>query len=76
MARASSRPRADNTARIWDAQSGALVASLEGHTELVKSASFSPDGTRIVTASDDNTARVWDAQSGALVASLEGHTET
>jgi hypothetical protein len=27
----------------------------------VKSAAFSPDGARIVTASTDDTARVWDA---------------
>jgi WD40 repeat protein len=30
----------------------------------VKSAAFSPDGTRVVTASGDHTARVWDAASG------------
>ena len=28
------------------------------------SAQFSPDGARIVTASDDKTARVWDAATG------------
>ena len=27
----------------------------------VKSAQFSPDGQRMVTASEDNTARLWDA---------------
>ncbi|HEY1687039.1 MAG TPA: serine/threonine-protein kinase, partial [Tepidisphaeraceae bacterium] len=34
------------------------------HGDFVNSAMFSPDGTRIVTASSDNTARVWDAITG------------
>jgi WD40 repeat protein len=34
------------------------------HRDAVKTASFSPDGTRVVTASADGTARVWDAGSG------------
>ena len=38
------------------------------------SASFSPDGSRIVTASEDRTAKVWDAGSGAEVLTLKGHT--
>ena len=33
-------------------------------TDGSTAAAFSPDGTRIVTASDDNTARVWDAANG------------
>ena len=37
-------------------------------------AAFSPDGSRIVTASADRTARVWDAQTGAALTSFSGHT--
>ena len=39
------------------------------------SAAFSPDGQRIVTASEDKTARVWNAATGQQVAKLEGHTD-
>ena len=38
------------------------LLTLKGHTDAVTSASFSPDGSRIVTASEDGTAKVWDAQ--------------
>ena len=34
------------------------------HEGRVVFAQFSPDGTRVITASWDNTARVWDARSG------------
>jgi hypothetical protein len=64
----------DNTARIWDAATGKQIAPLEGHTNWVLSAAFSPDGARIVTASFDNTARIWDAATGKQIAPLEGHT--
>ena len=42
----------DGTARIWDAESGAELATLAA-SEPVNSAAFSPDGDRVVTASDD-----------------------
>ena len=63
----------DNTARVWDAATGAAIAVLKGHEDRVNSAAFSPDGTRVVTASDDKTARVWDAATGAEIAVLKGH---
>jgi len=43
------------------------------HSNVVSSAQFSPDGTRIVTDSSDYTARVWDAQSGLPVTSPLRH---
>ena len=62
----------DKTARLWDAVSGELRATLVGHQGKVRQAAFSPDGGSIVTASADNTARLWDAVSGELRATLAG----
>jgi WD40 repeat protein len=58
---------------VWDAASGQPIAVLRGHENWVRSAAYSPDSARIVTASWDNTARVWDAASGQLIALLRGH---
>ena len=46
---------------------------MRGHADAVQSAAFSPDGSRIVTASWDATARVWDAATGEEIFVLYGH---
>jgi hypothetical protein len=51
------------------------LLTLMGHTSAVLSASFSPDGSRVVTGSYDSTANVWGAHSGAEVLTLKGHTD-
>ena len=58
----------DKTARVWDAATGKEIAVLSGHDGTVDSAAFSPDGSRIVTASEDKTARIWDAATGKEIA--------
>jgi WD40 repeat protein/TPR repeat protein len=65
----------DYTARIFDAHIGGQLKVLFGHDNSVGSAAYSPDGTRIVTASDDKTARIWDAATGARFAVLQGHDQ-
>ncbi len=63
----------DNTAKIWDRKTGALLASLQGHARRVEDISFSPDGKKLATASTDNTAKIWDSQTGALLSTLKCH---
>ncbi len=48
---------------------------LQDHTAMVGGAAFSPDGTRIVTASSEGAAQLWDAASGQNVAALQGHAK-
>ena len=63
-----------------DALHRAVLASrarltLSGHTAQVVAVAYSPDGTRLATASQDGTAKVWDAVTGKLLLTLrEGHT--
>jgi WD40 repeat protein len=64
----------DNAVRLWDLGTGELLAVMTGHRNRVHSVAFSPDGTRIASASQDQTVRVWDATGGAAVAVLSGHT--
>jgi WD40 repeat protein len=64
----------DRTVRLWDAGTGALLQTLEGHTDSVYSVAFSPDGKQAVSGSDDHTVRLWDAGTEALLQTLEGHT--
>ena len=60
----------DNTARLWDADSGTCLLTFEGHGNWVTSVAFSADGRRCLTGSGDNTARLWDADSGQCQAWL------
>jgi WD40 repeat protein/serine/threonine protein kinase len=65
----------DGTAKVWDARTGTFLFELKGHSHnlehlvnpfnQVYSVAFSPDGARLVTASNDNTVKVWDARTGA-----------
>lgn len=64
----------DDTARIWDTETGQLLYTLQGHTDSVTSAVFSPDGKRILTGSNDDTARIWSAETGQPLNILQGHT--
>lgn len=49
------------------------VLSLEGHEKGVSSVRFSPDGTRLASASADKTVRIWRVADGACLATLVGH---
>jgi WD40 repeat protein len=65
----------DGTAKIWNAMSAKLQASLIGHRGKLYSIAFTRDGKYLLTASRDKTAKVWEAATGKLQASLDGHID-
>src|SRR5262249_15314081 len=62
-------------AQVWDVTTWQMDNQLIGHQDWVRSVSWSPDQTQIVTASDDRTLRIWDAGTGQLLATWMAHKE-
>jgi WD40 repeat protein/serine/threonine protein kinase len=65
--------RASQLACIWDATSGAEVACYGEHEAKIDFAAFSPDGSRIATASADRAVCIWNASTGETELVLRGH---
>ncbi|MCH7728050.1 MAG: PQQ-binding-like beta-propeller repeat protein, partial [Planctomycetes bacterium] len=68
----------DETARLWDRETGEEVHKFTGHVGslLGVAAAISPDGRYVVTCDHESkVARVWDTKTGKEVRKLEGHIE-
>jgi WD40 repeat protein len=61
-------------AELSSAQKPELVVRT-GHSALVWSVTFSPDGKILASGSRDNTVKLWDVATGAELRTLEGHSD-
>lgn len=62
---------AEFAVRVFDAETGRLVARLEGHESAVLAVAFSRDGTRLASADADGQVRIWNAADGKAVRTLQ-----
>ena len=56
----------DDTIRLWDVRTGALLWKLEGHTGSVESVEFAADGSTLASWSSDGTVLLWDLRLGTM----------
>ena len=61
--------------RLWSVETGELVRTIEGHSDMVRSVAFAASPEIFATASDDRTVKVWQTRSGALLHTLKDHSD-
>ncbi|KAJ5128771.1 hypothetical protein N7526_006937 [Penicillium atrosanguineum] len=52
------------------------LQTLEGHSQIVRSITWSPDGSKLASASYDKTVRIWDPATGQSISTLKGYTDS
>jgi WD40 repeat protein len=65
---------AEGGLRLWQANQGSLLLTLEGHQGWVWAVSFSADGQTLASCSSDKTIRLWSTQTGDCLSTLQGHS--
>ena len=63
----------DNTAKLWDVNTGKEIHTLLGHTAEIVSLNFNTDGSQVITGSFDHTIKLWDVATGKCIHTLSGH---
>ncbi len=59
--------RGDGDIMVYDSEQGTLHSQIVGaHGLTIEQITFSPDGTRIGTASQDRTAKIWEYENGQV----------
>jgi WD40 repeat protein len=64
----------DCTVKLWNARSGQILKTLQGHINWVRSVAWNPNGTILASGSDDHAIRLWDTHAGQVLKTLQGHS--
>ena len=63
-----------SSTNLWNIATQTEIASLTGHTNIVRSVAFSPDGKILASADQDGKILLWDVATQTEITSFVGHT--
>ena len=66
----------DKTVKLWDTDSGKLLRTLEGHSDVVEAIVFSADGQLLASKSGDGTIRIWCCKTWETVVTIPAPTDS
>ncbi len=66
---------ADRRIRLWNADTGKVIYTLDGHQESVTAIEFMPNGKILISAGADRTIRFWDLEQKQLLKTIEAHAQ-
>ncbi len=59
--------------KLWETDTGDPHATMSRHTRAINDAIFTPDGRRLLTASNDGTVTQWDLRTGSEIPGVLSH---
>lgn len=74
----------DKTGKLWNAKTGELIATLEGHDHRLRYVTYSQSGKYVLTAigrqypyekHEAVTARIWDGKTGDFISEFRNHVD-
>lgn len=63
----------DETAKLWDVQTGKLLSTLTGFKDSVDRLAFSPNGKIVAIVTTQGVVRLWEVETGKLLSTLSGN---
>lgn len=61
---------------VYEWQSESYILKQQGHFDSINAIAYSPDGSRVISASDDGKIKIWDVVSGFCLTTFSEHTSS